>query len=143
MESADMENTLVLVKPDGVKKGVIGEIIRRFEQRGLQIVALKMLRLTSEKAQIHYEEHKDKAFFGELVNFITSGPIVAMVVRGEKAIKVVRTMMGATNPVDSAPGTIRGDLALSMSQNIIHGSDSELSAIREIKIYFQEDEVLG
>jgi nucleoside-diphosphate kinase len=138
-----MENTLVLVKPDGVKKAVTGEIIRRFEQRGLQIIALKMLRLSAEKAKIHYEEHKEKTFFGELVDFITSGPIVAMVVRGEKAIKVVRTMMGTTNPVEAAPGTIRGDFALSMAQNIIHGSDSELSAIREIKIYFQDDEIQG
>jgi nucleoside-diphosphate kinase len=137
-----MENTLVLVKPDGVKKGVTGEIIRRFEQRGLQIAALKMLRLSIEKAQIHYEEHKEKPFFGELVSFITSGPVVAMVVRGEKAIKVVRTMMGATNSAEAAPGTIRGDFALTMSQNIIHGSDSELSAIREIKIYFQDDEIM-
>jgi nucleoside-diphosphate kinase len=102
-----------------------------------------MLRLSAEKAKIHYEEHKEKAFFGELVDFITSGPIVAMVVRGEKAIKVVRTMMGTTNPVEAAPGTIRGDFALSMAQNIIHGSDSELSAIREIKIYFQDDEIQG
>ena len=138
-----MESTLVLVKPDGVKKGLIGEILRRFEQRGLHIVALKMLRLSEEKAQIHYEEHKGKAFFADLVNFITSGPIVAVVVRGEKAIKTIRTMMGTTNPVDAAPGTIRGDFALSMSQNIIHGSDSELSAIREIKIYFQEEEILN
>ena len=137
-----MENTLVLVKPDGVKKGLIGEILRRFEQRGLQIAALKMLRLSEEKAQIHYQEHKEKAFFGELVDFITSGPIVAMVVRGEKAVKTVRTMMGTTNPTDAAPGTIRGDFALSLSQNIIHGSDSEASASREIKIYFDEDEVL-
>lgn len=136
-----MENTLVLIKPDGVRKGLVGEVLRRFEQRGLQIVALKMLRLSEEQAQIHYEEHKEKAFFSDLVNFITSGPIVAVVVRGEKAIKTVRTMMGATNPVDAAPGTIRGDFALSMSQNIIHGSDSELSAIREIKIYFQEEDI--
>lgn len=136
-----MENTLVLVKPDGVKKGVIGEIIRRFEQRGLQIAALKMLTLSREKAEIHYEEHKGKNFFGDLVDFITSGPIVAMVVRGEKAIKVVRTMMGTTNPAEAAPGTIRGDFALSIANNIIHGSDSELSAIREIKIYFQDEEI--
>jgi nucleoside-diphosphate kinase len=97
--SAEMENTLVLVKPDGVKKGLTGEIIRRFEQRGLQVIALRMLRLSEEQAKIHYAEHKDKAFFGELVAFITSGPIVALVVRGEKAIKAVRTMMGSTNPV--------------------------------------------
>ena len=137
-----MENTLVLVKPDGVKKGVIGEIIRRFEQRGLQIAALKMLRLSEEKAKIHYEEHKEKPFFGELVELITSGPIVAMVLRGEKAVKVVRTMMGATNSAEAAPGTIRGDFALTMSQNIIHGSDSEQSASREIKIYFEESEIM-
>lgn len=138
-----MEKTLVLVKPDGVKKGVSGEIIRRFEQRGLEIVALKMLRLSEEKAKLHYEEHKEKPFFGELVDFITSGPIVAMVVKGEKAVKVVRTMMGTTNPVEAAPGTIRGDFALSMSQNIIHGSDGEVSAKREMAIYFADNEIFG
>ncbi|MDU4960719.1 MAG: nucleoside-diphosphate kinase [Sporomusaceae bacterium] len=136
-----MEKTLVLVKPDGVKKGLTGEIIRRFEQRGLKLVALKMLCLSADKAQIHYEEHKDKPFFGELVDFITSGPIVAMVVQGEKAVKVVRSMMGTTNPVEAAPGTVRGDFALSMAQNIIHGSDSDTSAAREIQIYFSADEL--
>lgn len=136
-----MEKTLVLVKPDGVKKGLTGEIIRRFEQRGLKLVALKMLCLSADKAKIHYEEHKDKPFFGELVDFITSGPIVAMVVQGEKAVKVVRSMMGTTNPVEAAPGTVRGDFALSMAQNIIHGSDSDTSAAREIQIYFSADEL--
>lgn len=137
-----MENTLVLVKPDGVRQGLTGEIIRRFERRGLQIVALKLLRLSRERAEVHYEEHRDKAFFGNLVDFITSGPSVAMVVRGENAIKAVRTMMGPTNPSEAAPGTIRGDFALSIGSNVVHGSDSELSAIREIKIYFQSDEIM-
>lgn len=136
-----MEKTLVLIKPDGVKKGVTGEIIRRFEQRGLKLIALKMLRLSPAKAKLHYEEHKDKPFFDNLVDFITSGPLVAMVVQGEQAVKVVRAMMGTTNPVEAAPGTIRGDFALSMSQNIIHGSDSEASADREIQLYFEDNEI--
>lgn len=138
-----MESTLVLVKPDGVQNGMIGDIISRFERRGLKIIALKMLHLSREKAAIHYEEHQGKPFFDGLVDFITSGPIVAMVVRGNQAIKVVRTMMGATNPVDALPGTIRGDYALTIGHNVIHGSDSEGSAMREIKIYFDEKEMIG
>jgi len=138
-----MEKTLVLVKPDGVAKGLTGEIIARFERRGLTVAALKMLRLTRAKAEIHYAEHKERPFFGELVAFITSGPIVAMVVSGENAVKVVRTMMGPTNPVDAAPGTIRGDFALSIATNIIHGSDSPASSAREIEIYFTPDELVN
>ncbi len=137
-----MEKTLVLVKPDGVAKGLTGEIIARFERRGLTVAALKMLKLSRAKAETHYAEHKERPFFGELVDFITSGPIVAMVVSGENAVKVVRTMMGPTNPVDAAPGTVRGDFALSIGQNIIHGSDSPASAAREIEIYFAPDEIL-
>lgn len=137
-----MEKTLVLVKPDGVAKGLTGEIIARFERRGLTVFALKMLKLSRAKAEIHYAEHKERPFFGELVAFITSGPIVAMAVSGENAVKVVRTMMGPTNPVDAPPGTVRGDFALSIGQNIIHGSDSPASAAREIEIYFTPDEIV-
>lgn len=137
-----MEKTLVLVKPDGVAKGLTGEIIARFERRGLTVSALKMLKLSRAKAEIHYAEHKERPFFGELVAFITSGPIAAMVVSGENAVKAVRAMMGPTNPVDAAPGTVRGDFALSIGQNIIHGSDSPASAAREIEIYFTPDEIV-
>lgn len=137
-----MERTLVLVKPDGVAKGLTGEIISRFERRGLVVSALKMLRLSRDKAEVHYGEHRARPFFGELVNFITSGPIVAMVVQGENAVRVVRTMMGTTNPADSAPGTIRGDFALNISNNIIHGSDSVDSANRETAIYFTPEEIV-
>ncbi len=137
-----MEQTLVLVKPDGVARGLIGEIIRRFERRGLAINALKLLELTKEQAYDHYAEHKGKSFFSDLVSFITSGPIVAMVVSGHDAVAVVRTMMGKTNPVDSQPGTIRGDFATEMSRNVIHGSDSVESAQREIAIYFTEQEII-
>lgn len=136
-----MEQTLVLVKPDGVANGHIGEIVGRFERKGLKIAALKMMQLSRELAEKHYAEHKDKAFFGELVDFITSGPLVAMVVSGEGAIHVVRTMMGATNAAEAAPGTIRGDLALTMSENVIHGSDSPESAKREINNFFRPDEI--
>ncbi|MDT8901220.1 nucleoside-diphosphate kinase [Anaeroselena agilis] len=138
-----MEKTLVLVKPDGVAKGLTGEIIARFERRGLTLAALKMLKLTKDKAEIHYAEHKERPFFGELVVFITSGPIVAMVISGENAVKIVRAMMGPTNPADAAPGTVRGDYALSIGQNIIHGSDSPASAAREIEIYFAPDELVN
>ena len=136
-----MEKTLVLVKPDGVKKGLIGEIIQRFENRGLTIDGLKMLVLSREQANTHYYEHRDKSFFTDLVDFITSGPLVAMVIGGDNAVKAVRAMMGATNPVEAAPGTIRGDFALSMSHNVIHGSDSISSAQREIAIFFDECEI--
>jgi len=136
-----MEKTLVLVKPDGVNKGVCGEIIGRFEKRGLKIAGLKMLRLSRDLAQRHYGEHEGKSFFNGLVDFITSGPLVAMIVQGENAVPVVRAMMGATNPVDAAPGTIRGDFALTIGSNIIHGSDSAASAEREISIFFTAGEI--
>ena len=136
-----METTLVLVKPDGVKRALSGEVIRRFEKRGLQLAALKMCRLSKEMAEKHYAEHIGKAFFPELVEFITSGPVVAMAVRGENAIRVVRAMMGATNPLEAAPGTIRGDLALIMANNVIHGSDGPESAIRELAMFFRTDEI--
>lgn len=136
-----MEKTLVLVKPDGVNKGLCGEIIGRFERRGLKIAGLKMLQLSREIAQKHYGEHEGKPFFNGLVDFITSGPLVAIAVQGENAVPVVRAMMGATNPVDSAPGTIRGDFALTIDSNIIHGSDSAASAEREIAIFFAASEI--
>lgn len=137
-----MEKTLVLVKPDGVERNLIGEIIRRFEQRGLVICGLKMLQMTREQAGKHYEEHKDKPFFGELVDFITSGPIVAIAVGGDKVVQMVRTMMGTTNPVEALPGTIRGDFAVSIASNVIHGSDSPASAKRELAIYFEPYEIM-
>jgi len=138
-----MEKTLVLVKPDGVQKGVIGDIIKRFERRGLKIVGLKMMHLSRELAGKHYAEHEGKPFYNELVDFITSGPLVAMVVAGENAIKAVRAMMGATNPLEAAPGTIRGDYALNIGNNIVHGSDSPESAAREISIFFDSSEIFG
>ena len=136
-----MESTLVLLKPDAVAKGVCGEIIARFEKRGLTIIGLKMMHLSREEAIEHYSEHQGKAFFDELVNFIISGPLVAAVLHGENAIKLVRTMMGATNPVDAAPGTVRGDLATNLRNNIIHGSDSPASAQREINGFFNDIEL--
>lgn len=136
-----MERTLVLVKPDGVQRRLSGEIISRFEARGLQIVALKMCRMSREMAEKHYEEHVGKPFFAGLVDFITSGPIVAMVVEGANAVRAVRMMMGTTNPVDAQPGTIRGDYALNMSQNVIHGSDGPESAVREVEKFFSIAEI--
>lgn len=136
-----MQKTFVLVKPDGVQKDLIGEVITRFERRGLKIVGLKMIKITQEQAKKHYAEHSEKPFFGELVEFITSGPVAAMVVQGENAIKAVRGMMGATNPIDANPGSIRGDYALTMSQNIVHGSDSEESAKNEVNNFFKAEEI--
>ena len=138
-----LERTLVLVKPDGVERHLVGEIIGRFEKRGLLIKALKMLVMTEQQAQNHYAEHQGKSFFNELVQFITSGPIIAMVLQGEEAVKAVRMMMGATDPVVSLPGTIRGDFATRMSRNIIHGSDSSASAEREISICFTNQEIIS
>ena len=130
------ERTLVLVKPDGVARGLVGEVLGRIERRGYSIVALELRTITTELAGEHYAEHRDKPFFGELVTFITSGPLVAAVVEGPDVIEAWRTMMGATNPIKSAPGTIRGDLATQMGENISHGSDSPESAVREIGIFF-------
>ena len=130
------ERTLVLVKPDGVARGLVGEVLGRIERRGYSIVALDLRTISSQLAGEHYAEHRDKPFFGELVTFITSGPLVAAVIEGPDVIEGWRTMMGATNPVKSAPGTIRGDLATVMSENISHGSDSAQAAVREIGIFF-------
>jgi nucleoside-diphosphate kinase len=131
-----LEETLVLVKGDGVRRRLVGEIIRRIEGKGLDIRDLQLMDLSRELAEEHYAEHRDKPFFEELVEFITSTPVVAMRVRGEGAIKVMRNLMGATNPADAAPGTIRGDLALSLPENLVHGSDSPESARRELDLFF-------
>lgn len=131
-----MEQTLVLVKGDGVRRRLIGEITRRLEAKGLDIRAMKMMDVSRELAEEHYAEHREKPFFGELVEFITSTPVVAMTVEGEGAIGTVRNLMGATNPANAAPGTIRGDLALSMPDNLVHGSDSPESAKRELGLFF-------
>ncbi|HKP17275.1 MAG TPA: nucleoside-diphosphate kinase [Gaiellaceae bacterium] len=137
-----VERTLVLIKPDAVARGLAGEILRRFEGRGLVMRAGKLVRVGRELAERHYAEHREKPFFGELVDFITSTPTLALVLEGEGAITVVRTTMGATNPASAAPGTVRGDLALSMPDNLVHGSDSPESAEREIGLWFADDELV-
>jgi nucleoside-diphosphate kinase len=131
-----MEHTLVLIKGDGVRRRLVGEIISRIEARGLDIADMKLMEVDTDLAEVHYAEHREKPFFGELVEFITATPVVAMRIRGEGAIKAMRTLMGATNPADAAPGTIRGDLALSMPDNLVHGSDSPQSAERELGLFF-------
>lgn len=133
-----MEETLVLIKPDGVKRQICGEILTRYERKGLIIKAMKLLQTPKELAQEHYAEHKDKPFFGELVDFITSGPVLAFVLAGKTAVTSVRTINGATNPVDATPGSIRGDYALTMDSNVVHASDSVDSAAREIHLWFPE-----
>jgi len=127
---------LVLAKPDAVQRGLIGEIVSRIEKKGLRIAALRMLQMDEAMAKRHYAVHEGKPFFSDLVDFITSGPIVAVVVEGEKAVEVVRTLMGDTDPIKAAPGTIRGDFGLDIGQNLIHGSDSEENARREISLFF-------
>ena len=133
-----IERTLVLVKPDGVRRGLSGEIVARFEARGLKLRGARLTKISKAQAQKHYAEHKARPFFGELVEFITSGPVLALALEGESAILAVRTMMGATNPVNAAPGTIRGDFALLMGENIIHGSDSKESEKHELAIFFTD-----
>ena len=132
------ERTLILVKPDGVQRGLVGEVLARIERKGFTLVALELRTLDVATAQAHYGEHKDKPFFGELVDFITSGPLVAGVIAGPGVVAAWRTMMGATDPLKSAPGTIRGDLAHEMSENVVHGSDSPESAAREIALFFPQ-----
>jgi nucleoside-diphosphate kinase len=136
------EQTLVLIKPDAMQRRLGGEILRRFEGRGLTVRAAKLVQVDRKQAEAHYAEHAEKPFFGELVEFITSSPTLALVLEGEGAIQVVRTTMGATNPVDAAPGTIRGDLALAMPDNLVHGSDSPGSAEREIGLWFSAAELV-
>lgn len=131
-----IEKTFLMIKPDGVKRQVIGDVVNRFERRGFELKGAKLMVASREVAEAHYAEHADKPFFGELVDFITSGPVFAMVWEGESAISLARTMMGATKPADSQPGTIRGDYATTISENIIHGSDSAESAEREIGLWF-------
>lgn len=138
-----MERTLIIVKPDGVERGLIGDLLHRFEQRGLTIAGLKLMRIAPELAARHYAEHQGKPFYPGLITFITSGPVVVGAVEGPGAIALVRTMMGATNPANAAPGTIRGDYAINMSYNVIHGSDSAESAAREIGLYFTPDELFS
>jgi nucleoside-diphosphate kinase len=132
------ERTLVLVKPDGVRRKLIGEVIRRLEAKGLDVVAMRMLQMDKEMASKHYEEHTSKPFFSDLVSFITGGPLLAMAVEGDEAVSVVRTVMGATDPKKAALGTIRGDLAIEMTENIVHGSDSPDSAKRELSLFFPD-----
>jgi nucleoside-diphosphate kinase len=131
-----VERTLVLIKPDAVQRGLAGEILSRFEQRGLAIRDAQLVQVDRELAEQHYAEHAEKPFFGELVEFITSAPTLALALEGEGAIATVRRTMGATNPADSEPGSIRGDLALSMPDNLVHGSDSPESAQRELELWF-------
>ena len=131
-----VEQTLVLIKPDAVERALAGEILGRLERRGLAIREARLLTVDRDLAERHYDEHREKPFFGELVEFITSGPTLALVLEGDAAISVVRTTIGATNPKDAAPGTIRGDLALAMPDNLVHGSDSPESAAREIALWF-------
>ncbi|HSK90241.1 MAG TPA: nucleoside-diphosphate kinase [Euzebyales bacterium] len=130
------ERTLILVKPDGVRRGLVGEVISRIERKGLAVRELQMRTLDEQTAKEHYAEHTDKPFFGELVAFITGGPLVAMAVEGPDAVKAMRALMGATNPLDAAPGSIRGDYATVITENIVHGSDSPASAERELKLFF-------
>ena len=131
-----IENTFVMVKPDGVARGLVGEVIGRFERKGLTLERMRMLTISEEMAGRHYAEHTEKPFFGELVAFITSGPVVAMEWSGEGAVAVARTLMGTTNPAEAAPGTIRGDFGLLITHNVVHGSDSVDSAERELGIFF-------
>ena len=133
-----MDRTLILVKPDAFARGLTGEILARFERKGLRILALRHMTVERELAERHYAEHDGKPFFGELVDFITSGPLVAMVLEGEQAVVAARQVIGATNPLEAAPGSIRGDFALEIGQNMVHGSDSNESAEREAKLFFPE-----
>lgn len=136
-----MERTYVMVKPDGVQRGLVGEVIRRIERRGLKIVALRMNTISPDSAKKHYAEHAQKPFFNSLVSFITSGPSVSMVIEGKNAVSVMRAINGATNPVNAATGSIRGDFALDTGRNIVHASDSVESAKREISIHFKDSEI--
>jgi nucleoside-diphosphate kinase len=133
-----MSRTLILVKPDAFERGLTGEAIARFERKGLRLVALKQVQIDEQFASVHYEEHAEKPFFDELVQFITRGPLVAMVLEGEEAVPAARQVIGATNPIEASPGSIRGDYALEVTFNLVHGSDSDESAEREIGIWFPE-----
>jgi nucleoside-diphosphate kinase len=138
-----MEKTLVIIKPDAVQRGLIGEIITRLERRGLKIVAMKMMRISKELASKHYAVHAGKPFYEPLLAYITSNPVVVMAVEGKRAIEVVRATMGATNPVQAAPGTIRADFAVEIGRNLVHGSDGPETAAFELGLFFHEDEILS
>jgi nucleoside-diphosphate kinase len=133
-----MDRTLILVKPDAFARGLTGEIIARFERKGLRLVALKLMTMDRELAERHYAEHQGKPFFGELVDFITSGPLVALTLEGHEAVVAARQVIGATNPLEAAPGSIRGDFALEVGQNMVHGSDAPKSAEREVALFFPD-----
>lgn len=136
-----MEKTFAMIKPDAVQRGLVGTIITRYEQKGLRVAAMKVMQVTDEIAKQHYAEHVEKPFFPGLLSYITSGPVVALVLEGKNAVAEVRKLNGATNPLEAACGTIRGDFAQEMGRNVVHGSDSVESANREIAIYFSEDEI--
>ena len=138
-----MERTYLMVKPDGVQRGLCGEIVSRFERKGLKLVGMKLMVIPKETAENHYGEHKGKKFYDSLIAYITSGPVLAMVWEGENAVAICRNMMGKTNPAESAPGTIRGDFGMVTGLNIIHGSDRVESAEREIKIFFKPEELVS
>ncbi len=137
-----MERTLILVKPDGVQRGLAGEIISRFERRGLQLAGMKFMQMSRQLAEEHYGVHKERPFYSSLVEYITSGPIVAMVWQGNDAIAAARSTMGATNPVQAAPGTIRGDFGMEIGRNLVHGSDSPENAVKEVNLFFNTDELV-
>lgn len=138
--SNGVERTLILVKPDGVQRGLIGEVISRFEARGLKLVAMKLLNAPRATVEEHYAEHRERPFFNDVVGYLCSGPVVALALEGENAVRAARAMMGATNSADAAPGTIRGDLALSIERNIVHGSADPEAAKRELRIWFADSE---
>lgn len=138
-----MERTYVMVKPDGVQRCLVGEIVSRIEKKGLKVAALRMNVMTEAAAKEHYKEHSERPFFGSLISFVTSGPSVSMVIEGNNAIKIMRAINGATNPIDALPGTIRGDLAVDMGRNVVHASDAPESAEREIALHFEESEISG
>jgi len=143
MTETNRERTLILIKPDGVRRGLMGEVLARLERRGFTIVAARLLTISRETAETHYAEHRGKPFFGELVTYITSAPVLALAVEGKSAIATIRTMVGATDPLKAQPGTIRGDLALETSSNIIHASDSPASAARELALFFRESDFVN
>ncbi|SER44392.1 nucleoside-diphosphate kinase [Salipaludibacillus aurantiacus] len=138
-----MERTFLMVKPDGVQRNLIGEVVSRFEMKGFTLTGAKIMQISKDLAETHYGEHKERPFFGELVDFITSGPVFAMVWEGDGVIAEARKMMGKTNPKEADPGTIRGDFGVQVSMNIIHGSDSEESAKREINLFFKDEELVS
>jgi nucleoside-diphosphate kinase len=138
-----MEQTFLMVKPDGVQRNLVGAIVHRFEQKGFKLAGAKLMVISEELAQSHYAEHKERPFFGELVEFITSGPVFAMVWEGENVISTARDMMGKTNPQEAAAGSVRGDYGMTVGKNIIHGSDSQESAEREINLFFNKEELVS